>query len=310
MTNLLDLITPTNLDIERDKFFASNTYNPTFRYIWQDKSIVPNFSIKAKYPLWEAIRVQDHLAITSAASKFFEVNIEDNVLNRAQEHADIKGKGSTGSAEEYKRLMEEALSSFSLDDIRVVITDESGFNSRPNHKDQTLIVSKYIHFEYFSMEGGVHHEFVHILRYQNGKFNEIERSQHFLPTEEGLASWCQDNTNDDNGLAQHAMEYVASGVGQRGSLRDVYNCMRDYGMSPELAWKRACRHKFGFVDTSKPGDILKPAIYYANEEKIAKLSTDEKLRLFVGKIPLSELSNYPVYTGLWPVEKISNYFKL
>jgi hypothetical protein len=206
--------------------------------------------------------------------------------------------------------MQQALTYFGLDDINVVLTDESGFNSRPNHQAKTLVVSKHIHFEYFSVEGGVHHELVHILRYSNGKFNKIKRSQNFLPTEEGLASWCQDNANDDNGAAQHAMEYIASAVGLQGSLRDVYDSLCEMGMSKELAWKRACRHKFGFVDTSKPGDILKPAMYFANEEKVAKLSTDEKLRLFVGKIAIPELSDHPIYTGLWSAQKLIEYFKL
>ncbi len=86
--------------------------------------------------------------------------------------------------------------------------------------------------------------------------------------------------------------------------------MCELGMSKDLAWKRSSRHKFGFVDTSQPGDILKPAMYYANEIKVAKLTTDEKLRLFVGKIALSELSGYPTYTGIWSAEKIIAYFKI
>ena len=310
MTNLLDLITPTNLDSERDRFLSNPSYNPTFRYIWQDQNIQPEFSIRLKYPLWESIKVQDHKGITAAASALFEVTIDNSVLSRAKELSIVKGKVSSGSADEYVALMQAGLSHFGLEDIEILLTDESGFNSRPNHQGKTLIVSKHIHFEYFSVEGGVRHELVHILRYRNGKFNSIKRSPRFLPTEEGLASWCQDNTNDDNGAAQHAMEYVASSVGIVGSLRDIYNCLIDLGMSSDLAWKRACRHKFGFVDTSRPGDILKPAMYFANEEIVSKLTTDEKLRLLVGKIAVSELSAHPTYTGLWPAKQLVEYFKL
>lgn len=310
MTNLLDLITPTNLDSEREKFFTSLSYNPTFHYIWQDTTIDPSFSAEAKRLLWDAIKIQDHDEIAVSASNLFEVKIDDEVLGHANQLAEIKGKVSSGNAMEYVRLMKDALSYFEIDDLEVSVTDESGFNSRPNHKDKTLIVSKHIHFEYFSMEGGVHHELVHILRYRNGIFNDIKRSTAYLPTEEGLASWCQDNANDDNGAAQHAMEYIASDVGLRGSLRDIYDSMCQLGMSKELAWKRACRHKFGFVDTSLPGNILKPAMYFANEEKVAKLSTSEKLRLFVGKIAISQLPDCPTYTGLWSAQKLIEYFKL
>lgn len=310
MTNLLDLITPTNLLQEKEKFFESTKYNPVFHYVWQDARMEPEFSVRKKYALWEAIRDQDYEAIVQTASDLFEVQLSDNDLLYAESCARQKGKIETGSASEYAARMREALNQFGLTDFQIEITNETGFNSRPKHQAKKLIVSSAIHFEYFSMEGGVHHELVHILRYINGKHNRIKRSQRFLPTEEGLASWCQDHTNDDNGQAQHAVEYVASYIGVKGSLRDVYNSMIGFGMSQELAWKRACRHKFGFVDTSQLGDILKPAMYFANEMKIDKLSTNERLRLFVGKINQDELPAHPVYAGLWPAEQLIEYFHL
>jgi len=310
MTSLLSLITPTNLAIEKVKFLASSTYNPTFHYVWEEDIAEPTFKNEAKYSLWRAIKSQDHQNIVSSAATFFSVSISDHDLQAAKAAAAVKGKISPGSAIEYVVLLQEGLNYFGLDDVQLIISDESGFNARPNHYAKTIIISKHIHFDYFSMEGGVRHELVHTLRYRNGKHNHVVRSANYLPTEEGLASWCQDNTNDDNGLAQHAMEYVASSVGLKGSLRDMYNCMRDLGMSSELAWKRASRHKFGFVDTSKPGDILKPAMYYANETKVDKLTTQEKLRLFVGKIALSDLPQHPHYVGLWPENQIIKYFKL
>ncbi len=310
MTNLVSLITPTNLLAERDKFFASTKYNPTFSYLWQDQEIDKQFSFHPKQLLWEAIKSQDNLLITQRASEFFEVKISEPDLARAIKLAETKGKISSGSSHEYAYLLQQALRNFDIHEVQVIQTSEAGFNARPNHKANVILISQHIHFDYFSMEGGVNHELAHVLRYHNGKHNSIKRNPAYLPTEEGLASWCQDNTNDDNGLAQHAIEYVASSVGLQGSLRDLYDCMRELGMSPDLAWKRASRHKFGFVDTSLPGDILKPAMYYAGEIKIAQLSTQEKLRLFVGKIALSDLSDHPQYHGLWPAEQLIKYFKL
>lgn len=310
MTSLLDLITPTNLESEKDKFLGSTSYNPTFHYIWQDNNPGTIFTSKLKQSLWEAIKTQDSKGITSAAKTLFEVEIADNILSRAKTIANTKGIVSIGSAEEYCQKLRNSLDYFGLDDVRVVLSEDSGFNSRPNHAAGNITVSKHIHFNYFSVEGGVNHELVHVIRYRNGIYNKVKRSSHYLPTEEGLASWCQDNTNNDNGAAQHAIEYVASAVGLTGSLRDIYNCMCELGMSNDLAWKRAIRHKFGFVDTSLPGDIIKPAMYFANEEIISNLSTDEKIRLFIGKIALSEISNYPIYTGIWPANKVVEYFKL
>lgn len=310
MTTLLSLITPTNFAQEQEKFLASTRYNPTFHYIWQDQTIDPKFSVSDKQSLWEAIKNQDHTTVSAVAARFFEVDYDDAKIQAATHVASEKKPKCHGTAEEYVQLLRECLNYFGLSEVEVVLTDDGGFNARPHLEKKRLLVSKHIQFEYFSMVGGVHHELVHCLRYYNRKYNKIHQSHRYLPTEEGLASWCQDNTNDDNGAAQHAMEYVASSVGLKGSLRDIYDFLCDLGMSRELAWKRASRHKFGFVDTSLPGDILKPAMYYANEIKVAKLTTDEKLRLFVGKIATDELPAHPTYTGLWPAEEIISYFKL
>lgn len=312
MTSLVTLITPLNLPEEKEKFLGSHTYNPIFHYAWQDHVIEEiEFKNPLKHVLFDAVTNQDNKAISSAATNLFEVKIEDETLRVASRIAQVKGEKSKGSAEEYARLTRAGLDYFGLTDVEVVLTDQAGFNARPKHKSKKILVSNHIQFEYFSMEGGVHHELVHTIRYYNGLHNKIEPSLNYLPTEEGLASWCQDNTNSDNGLAQHAMEYVATHIGlSGGTLRDIYECFRDFGASSELAWKRASRHKFGFVDTSEPGDIVKPAMYYANEIKIERLSTEEKLRLFVGKISLGELATYPDYTGHWNSDLIQTYFKL
>ncbi len=312
MTSLVSLITPINLYEEKEKFLGSHSYNPVFHYIWQDHKVDEiEFKNPLKHILFTAITNQDINNISTAALNLFEVKIEDETLKVAKSSAQVKGKKSKGSAEEYARLTREGLDYFGLHDVKVVLTDQAGFNARPQHKAKRILVSSHIQFEYFSMEGGVHHELVHCIRYYNALHNNISQSLNYLPTEEGLASWCQDNTNDDNGLAQHAMEYVATSVGLGGgSLRDIYDCFREYGASDELAWKRASRHKFGFIDTRVGGDIVKPAMYYANEIKIEKLTSEEKLRLFVGKISLGELGTYPNYIGLWNSDLIHNYFKL
>lgn len=309
MISLLSLITPTNLESERDKFFSTASYNPTFHYIWQDQVVEPVFTAKTKRELWDAIQDQDHDSIVRSASKLFEVEISDTIKEKALIVAKEDGQRSSGSAIQVAKLFEEAIKQFELD-YKVQIVGDPGFNVRPNHSLKKLIISEHAHFEYISMESLVHHEMVHIIRHKNGKQNNIKRSENYLPTEEGLASWCQDVTNDDLSQAQHAMEYLASAVGVEGSLRDIYDALRDMGMSEDLAWKRASRHKFGFVDTSLPGDILKPAMYFANEIKIAELGSSEKLRLFIGKISLSELDSYPTYKGIWTESKIIDFFKL
>ena len=311
MTSLLTLITPTNLEAERVKFFASSTYNPIFHYLWQDD---PGMDMAQRDPLkqelFEAVLSQDHSLISQVAQSYFDTQITPTILKLARDRGALSGIKTSGSAQHFAELLREGLDYFGLTDTKIVLSSQAGFNARPDHSHHQIIVSQHAHFEYFSMEGGVRHDLVHTIRHHNGQYNHLSRAANYLPTEEGLASWCQDHTNDDNGEAQHAMEYVGSSIGLSGSLRDIYNYMIDSGMTRELAWKRASRHKFGFIDTGKPGDIIKPAMYFANEVKIGQLSSAEKLRLFVGKIALTDLPAHPVYSGRWPAKKLVDYFNL
>lgn len=304
-------MTPNNLEEERVKFASSRSYNPTFRYAWQGQRGYPIFEDISKQKLWLAIQSQDPKRIVGSASKLFDVTINEDLTNKATVAARLAGPAHTGTAEEYKALLEEGLATFGLSHFKVLISEEGGFNARPQPSKQRIIISQDAHYEFFSMTGSVRHEMVHILRHVNGVYNRIKKSSQYLPTEEGLASWCQDNASvEDRSHQQHTIEYVASAIGLNGSLRDIYNSMIDFGMSKELAWKRASRHKFGFVDTSKSGDILKPAMYFANEEKIETLTTDEKLRLFVGKISLADLPANPTYQGKWEANQLIKYFNL
>jgi hypothetical protein len=309
MTNLIDLITPTNLIEEHDKFFASSTYSPIFHYTWQDKMPDPQFSSQSRRSLWLAILHQDSREIIQAASHFFEVNITEALTDKALKVAKQRVAASSGSAKQLQQLFLDTFKKFDLD-YQPLIVPESGFNMRPRHKDKKLLISEHIQFEYFSMEAEIRHEMVHIVRYINGKHNKIEKSSRYLPTDEGLATWCQDHVGGDGSPAQHAMEYVGSSVGIGKGLREIYECFRAMGMNQELAWQRSSRHKFGFVDTSQPGDILKPAMYYANAEKIDQLTQNERLRLFVGKISLHELDEYSKYDGFWSDQKLIQFFKL
>lgn len=312
MTSLLSLITPINLSQEKEKFLSSHRYNPIFHYNWQDNEpkILPKNTTRLM--LYQSVLRQDHQSITANAKELFLTNIEPKIIASAK--TDINNQKDithSGSAKDFASLLKEAFELFNID-YTIEITQNGGFNARPDHKHKKLLISSAIKYEMFSMQGGVRHDLTHITRYLNGVYNNIKRSKNYLPTEEGLASYCQDNVVGikDNGVVQHAIEYLASSVGVNGSLRDIYEVMRDCGMSQELAYQRAIRHKFGFVDTSQSGDIIKPAMYYYNELKVKNLSTSDKLRLFVGKIGLDQISDYREYTGIWPKELLVNYFNL
>ena len=306
--NLLKIITPLNLHTEREMFFASNLYNPKFQYYWQRNEV--NLDSKGdKLHLVESIQIQDIDSIHKYAKLHFEMDDWDYVdlaiKILSKKPTQLRGQGSDFMKSEFERVFEL----FGLSDYTFQIVDKHGFSFRPNCHNKIMEMSKYANFQFFSFKSEVKHEITHILRYENGIHNNILRNDDYLATEEGLATYLQDLVKIDNhSKYQHAAEYMASKVGMTSSLRDVYDYFISLDFEPELAWQRASRHKFGFIDTSKPGDILKPAMYFSHSRNIAKLSPEEILRLFLGKISLKELKNYDKYKGRFDENVLKSYY--
>ena len=306
--NLLKIITPLNLHTEREKFFKNDHYHPQFRYHWQNNEEKLDTE-GDKLHLMESIIEQDIDSIHKYAKLHFKmddweyVEIANKILLKRP--SKLEDRNSDLVQEEFENVFKL----FGLNEYTFKVVNKHGFSFRPNCHNKILEMSKYANFQYFSFESEVKHEITHILRYENGIHNNILRSDDYLATEEGLATYLQDLVIKDNhSKYQHAAEYMASKVGMTSSLRDVYDYFVSLDFEPELAWQRSARHKFGFVDTSMPGDILKPAMYFSHSQNIAKLSQEEILRLFVGKISLKELERYDKYYGRFDQNVLKNYF--
>jgi hypothetical protein len=306
--NLLKFITPLNLASEKEKFFASSHYNPQFQYYWQNEDV--EYTTQGdKLNLMKSIKDQDIDSIHKYAKIHFQmddwdyVDLADEILSRKPSEL------SERTTQQVKAEFEKGFNIFGLEEYSFQVVDKHGFSFRPNCHNKILEMSKYANFQFFSFESEAKHEISHILRYENGIYNNIPRSDDYLATEEGLATYLQDLVITDNhSKYQHSAEYMASRVGVKSSFRDVYDYFISLGFEAELAWQRTCRHKFGFVDTSKPGDILKPAMYFSHAQNIAKLDQEEILRLFVGKIARNDLNKYKSYYGRFEKDILKNYF--
>ena len=311
--NLLEAITPINLKEEKDKFFKNNfNYNPVFKYKWEEIQFDRNkYKNPFKQGLIYAVLDQNPNLIIENAKGYFGVNT-NQYLSKAQKIiTDSSLEYLNQSVEDLALEFEKAFKYFDLYEYKVEIANLHGFNCRPKTARKVMQISKYANLDLASISGTIRHEMVHILRHENKLFNGLKKSADYLSTEEGLASFLQDRLSDSGqSLFQHAAEYVASDVGLNGSFIDVFNYFVNIGFTKDLAWKRAIRHKFGFKDTSLPGDILKPAMYFYYENEIEKLTSDEILRLFVGKISITDLKDYPDYKGRFDQHKVLQFFAL
>jgi len=309
--NLLNVITPINIDEEKIKFFASNTYNPVFNYEWE---IIPLEEIKgSKKGIAIAVISQNHSAIVLEATKYFDTEVNAETLHKAKQIVSTRPDKTIPrkDVEDIVKQFEQAFSYFKLD-YNLIVSDKTGFNFRPDPRKKKIVIGHSASFENFSLDGEVLHEMLHVVRFENGRHNEVRRNPYYLATEEGLACYLQDTHGEHGDLSiyQHAAEYAATAISLTGSLRDVIEYFMSIGFGAELAWQRAIRHKFGFKDTSLPGDIMKPAMYFCHENKIVDLSADEILKLFVGKIAISDLPNIEKYSGKFSKQQIQDFFRL
>lgn len=310
--SFLSVTTPINLETEEEKFFGSSIYNPVFHFNWEQKSKQPMSKNENIRLLKEAIFEQDHPLIVARAQTIFQTDFDIQTRDEAQRVVDQRPV--------YKAIVEldrivnafqEAFRYLEID-YQVEVVKKGGFYFRPDHVHKKIAISHKAALQFFTIDGAVKHEITHVIRSVNGTSNALPTTLDHLPTEEGLASYMQDYYGErgDASLFQHAAEYNASLVGLNGSLRDIYDYFRSLGFKKKIAWQRASRHKFGFIDTSKPGDIIKPAMYFHHEQKIKALPEEKRWILFSAKESQEQLNDLTEYKGIIPLPKLKKFFTL
>lgn len=312
MSGLLKIITPVNLDKEYHRFINSNHYHPIFKYHWRSNLTQHLKKTSPKTNLIKAILTQDHQKITNTAQSLFSTNIDPQIVRLAQKiTASPPPRLRHPTINQVINAFNKAFHYFNLD-YQAVVSSQSGFNVRPKQTQKLVLISRRLNLNFFSLSGLVKHELSHVIRYENGLFNHIKRSPDYLPTEEGLATFVQDHQGSwsQKSKFQHAAEYLASAISLDGSLRDIYDFFRSLGFPKELAWQRAIRHKFGFINTRQAGGIIKPAMYFNFSQKISQLTPQQRLKLYIGKISLKDLSQHQKYIGRFTPKQIRHFFEI
>lgn len=298
----LKITTPINLASEKERFFSIPDYSPQLQYDWSDETVTKFLKhTPSGTKLAQAILSQNGEAITHEAAKFFNVKFRPEDIDFAYNLISTTPSSANGTADEYAKLMRQKLAQLGID-YKVEVVDEHGFQGRPNHKKHILKISKYLHLQFLSLNGIVNHELTHIIRAVNSEFNHIPISADYLPTEEGLACLIQDEflVKPTPSSYQHSLEFLAANLSQTAGFREIFDFLITHGFDPENAWLRGIRQKFGIRDTSQPGSLVKSGMYFYHENILRDLNKEELLRLFVGKISLDELDQYPKYTGKIP----------
>lgn len=310
--NFIHIATPINSLEEKEKFFKYSKYNPQFIYptVTQPNRKVPKYKEK----LHESFIEQNIEVLTNETSRIYECLYDADTYNLAQNI--LKTNLAPLKRQDLKTLEQEFIKMFRLLRInyKIKFSDRYGFNFRPNYLKKRILVSNHAVLDYLPIYAVVLHELTHVIRRMNTSYNNNYPKRNYLPTEEGLACYMSDNCIPHElaqyPLYQHAADYIGTLISKENSFINVYEYYRSLGFNKDLAWQRTARTKFGLKDTSQPGTIHKPGMYFFNEIKVSKLPKKDIIKLFSGRITLNQLNEIEKYSGKIPIEKIKLLFNI
>lgn len=272
----ISLLSPLNLNDEKRKFFADETYSPQFIY---NESVDPEVLKKWGVP-------KDYLV--DLAKKLLQQRTELAVHRLAVEPAVIRQRAELlmkkiGITEPIQVTFDpQKVTRCSVKGSQIIFKDPPEFES-------TLEV-----------EATFNHELqTHLLRNLNQKKQgwKLDRENHdhqILRTEEGLAVLHSALAFEDKLLWRPASYYVAVWLGMQFGFRDMFNELRKIGFDDSFAWKLCIRIKRGLTDTSRPGGNTKDLCYLEGALQMWKWLIDEQnspTDLYIGKVYIEELQD-------------------
>jgi hypothetical protein len=309
------VFTPTNLDEEKKKFFASDDYNPNFTYRIVDNKNAKIFSELASLKgivdvdprisdfymeLIEAKKEMDQLMnlvgnnyqFTKIAKRRFKrptpilFRNACRVLRGRVGNYELKKevtKDRTLHFEEIKDLFEKALKAYGLDDWTV----NESINIHKNGikvgvKRREILMDRNITKKASSISKSIVHEMVHIMRSYNGALTGYEALSKpniasYLDVEEGLAVYTEEmmGVMKYRDLKKSAARVWAIYIGEELSFRELYDAALAF-TPRNTAFDLVYRIKRGLGDTSMPGVYGKDIAYFRGFRRVRKKCESDK----------------------------------
>lgn len=322
-TKLLVHLQPVNLVEEREKFFDSNCkYNPQFtypeiefdvedlkdrlQYVHADDSPLGKILENKKQ---EIINKIDLLTARGKPELFTEKSIalygkpSATFFKRAQE--DLKQVtfnkyvDSDFDAMEVKERFNGVFEEYHLDHAKVILKDTMVSDCSAGKKGAVFLKTSAM-FSQKRIEMLILHEIeTHLLTAENGTHQPYEvfhqGTANYLTTQEGLAVYNQETFNTHGLIGDKgAYSFCAVFWALNYSFVEVYERLRQLGLSEKRAFQVTLKVKRGLTDTSQAGAFTKNAIYYIGFQHIQRFVEEggDLKDLYIGKISLEEIDLY------------------
>lgn len=250
MSFLSNLI-PINLNEEKEKFFADNSYNPQFIY---------------QQPV-----DQKKLQLYGQPSKDY-LQLAKNILQKTyfgrNERDLYMMKGKEVSQQEAEKTIHTFLQMHGLHNRFKTVWSQS-FVVRTTINEDTIKLRLPSDFRKEDLLGMLYHEVgTHALRrinYEQQPWYKRKKKYGFseyLKTEEGLATIHSLIPQSFKSAFIPAVRYLAVHEAQKGSFVETWNSLEKYAQDPHRRWRIAYREKRGLEDTSLPGGYSKDLVYF------------------------------------------------
>lgn len=322
------LLSPTNLESEREIFLRKTNYNPYFKYPKYNKKDfktalekLKNVETPEKNELekwfWERrlketklkialiLAIGNPEKITEISKALYRSNYKKEAIESAEKDSKIEVNSYSKEnldAEDTAEIFEKYLQkNHDTDKWQIRIKKNASFYIQIRYKKNLITINNKINWGWASLDSTLAHEIDgHIVRALNTEKQEgvfKNPLPFYIKTEEGLASYLADYHAENCEISRkhHAVKFLGGVLALKSSFREVYNFFLDNGFGPELAFKRAMRLKKGFTDTSEPGCNAREAMYYEGmlEVKDYIENGGDVQKLFAGKVGLEDLKYIP-----------------
>lgn len=263
--NILDQVTPTNIEAEKEKFLSDTNYNPQFTYATPTS--------QAELLQWgiPSIELFEH------SLRFIKK------LGVKEFHEKVRL-----SQTEVEQHTKKVLESLHFKDFPVLFSTDAMSQAVVTKSGITFRLPITMNLE--QLAGKIRHEVEsHMLRTLNHSkqpwASYVEPEAVLRLTEEGVANLHSYVFRTNKVLIKSYVDYVAAYQAMIGSFRQTYDALRTLGVSENLAWIITLRKKRGLLDTSQPGLMSKDITYLEGLLHVAKwLQSNDAKDLYLGKI--------------------------
>lgn len=276
MTKLADLY-PLNLETELQRFKVDPTYNPQFTYA---QAIDPAFLTKWGLPQPEYVELAEF------------------IINRYLTTHPVSLPKHRYEQTEILTVTQDYFATIPTAPVPPILFNPHQIPRCQVTKD-SITFRPVLEMPEADFAGLLRHEIgTHYLRRYNHRLHHLEnlKADDQGRTEEGIAILHTYLFHPQPVLYKSALRYVAAAWGQTQSFSQIYNQLRDRGVSHREAWRATLRTKRGLTDTSQPLSFTKDIMYLEGIIKVLRWLQDtshDPHQLYQGQLSLAQIEAQP-----------------